>query len=429
MLENTSQPPKYSPFHSLRNLSFNQKIALGILCILIVLLPLVGYGVYQQTLLQSGASNGLAPSVPVPSDAVLKFQSANSGGSLKVDFVLDLRGKSIDGVQMVAYLDARPQLYTLPQTTVDAANAVVNDNFKVASNSISYEESNKRYKITYALISKNPSKPYTNTSAYTIGTIKLVPISRPDPKVTFPITFDGSITKVVSNSTGENLAVYKPSLLLSFAAQNTPTPSATPTPTGTPKPTTQPTATPNPSSQPTPTPKPTATPFLFNTKIDIIYKPQGFNGPNKINTQQPGLQSVMWDPKAKTQLYTKHVNPHNDTSKGIQVERMEFGLAGSLNAVFYLKPDKHLSTMVPVVLDPARPAVVDISNKPIPVGDLNGDNVIDLDDYHRLVRAFNPTRVAPGIWEDLNYDGKVDIDDYALLAGNFNPNYKGPSFP
>jgi alpha-tubulin suppressor-like RCC1 family protein len=54
-------------------------------------------------------------------------------------------------------------------------------------------------------------------------------------------------------------------------------------------------------------------------------------------------------------------------------------------------------------------------------GDLNGDNVVDIDDFTLLISAFgsDPTTGNWNINADLNGDGVVDIEDFSLLAADY----------
>jgi hypothetical protein len=54
-------------------------------------------------------------------------------------------------------------------------------------------------------------------------------------------------------------------------------------------------------------------------------------------------------------------------------------------------------------------------------GDLNGDNVVNIDDLAILVVAYGSSEGDPN-WNpvaDLNCDGVVDLSDFALLAANY----------
>lgn len=55
-------------------------------------------------------------------------------------------------------------------------------------------------------------------------------------------------------------------------------------------------------------------------------------------------------------------------------------------------------------------------------GDCNGDDVVDLTDYTRVLLAFNSISGNPGfdVSADLNGDGTVDLTDYTILVTNFN---------
>ncbi|TVQ77774.1 MAG: hypothetical protein EA380_06970 [Phycisphaeraceae bacterium] len=51
-------------------------------------------------------------------------------------------------------------------------------------------------------------------------------------------------------------------------------------------------------------------------------------------------------------------------------------------------------------------------------GDINGDGVVDLDDFIILAGNFGSTNALPSEG-DINGDGVVDLDDFIILAGNF----------
>jgi hypothetical protein len=60
-------------------------------------------------------------------------------------------------------------------------------------------------------------------------------------------------------------------------------------------------------------------------------------------------------------------------------------------------------------------------NVPLLAGDINGDNVVDLDDFSLLAQAFGSNSISAN-WNaaaDLNCDGVVDLLDFTILAQNF----------
>ena len=62
------------------------------------------------------------------------------------------------------------------------------------------------------------------------------------------------------------------------------------------------------------------------------------------------------------------------------------------------------------------------ANATLQPGDVNDDNVCDVDDLGLLALAFN-TVSGDMLWNtnaDLNSDDQVDVDDLGLLALNFN---------
>jgi alpha-tubulin suppressor-like RCC1 family protein len=54
-------------------------------------------------------------------------------------------------------------------------------------------------------------------------------------------------------------------------------------------------------------------------------------------------------------------------------------------------------------------------------GDINGDNVVDLNDFSLLAEAFGSDSSSANwnVYADLNCDGVVDLNDFSLLAANF----------
>ncbi|TVQ75529.1 MAG: hypothetical protein EA380_10650 [Phycisphaeraceae bacterium] len=63
----------------------------------------------------------------------------------------------------------------------------------------------------------------------------------------------------------------------------------------------------------------------------------------------------------------------------------------------------------------------DITPAPCP-GDINGDGIVDLDDFIILAGNFGSGPGATPQQGDLNGDGFVDLDDFIILAGNFGNN-------
>jgi probable HAF family extracellular repeat protein len=68
----------------------------------------------------------------------------------------------------------------------------------------------------------------------------------------------------------------------------------------------------------------------------------------------------------------------------------------------------------------------------VPVGDLNGDCTVGIDDFLLLLAAWGPCPPAGGCPADLNGDGSVDIMDFLVLLANWCGCYKfdpGPERP
>ena len=83
-----------------------------------------------------------------------------------------------------------------------------------------------------------------------------------------------------------------------------------------------------------------------------------------------------------------------------------------------VKTGKYLQRVVNVTLA-AGANTVDAGQ--LLAGDIDGNNVVNIDDFTLLAATFALGEGDPGYDEgsDLNGDGVVNIDDFTLLAGNF----------
>jgi hypothetical protein len=84
----------------------------------------------------------------------------------------------------------------------------------------------------------------------------------------------------------------------------------------------------------------------------------------------------------------------------------------------HVKGAKWLARDLQVTVPNGAPAAIDIT---LLAGDVNGDNVVDLNDFSELAAAFG-SAVGDANWDanaDLNCDGVVDLMDFGLLAANF----------
>lgn len=421
----------------LEKLSVNQRIALGFLVVLVLMLPVAMYALYQQTQLLSRASHEAPATPPVPvAQTISILPRAFGGNSMGIDFYLELPSSvaSVDGIQFVGYIEDKPDLFTIEDTELDLSENTELDKLSVVSNSIVREPEKNRYRVTLALISSNPSNAYFEKQSRLLGRVKMKAVGQPNPEATFYFMFDQAKTKVVASSTGENIAGFLPNTTIAMRSM-----MVGPTPTATPLASASPVVSPTPSSTPVVTPSPTPvasvtpTPGMnwFNTKAAIIYKMQGYSGPNSVYPNMPSLQSAEIDVLTGAQLYRKVESQYASAALGLLLYKGEYLIddqGSSRSTIVYIKPEKHLSVAIPLNLITNQTAVMDISQTPIKAGDINGDNVIDVDDYHKLVRVFDPVGEVKQRWEDLNYDGRVDLGDYELLATNFDPNFVSPVF-
>jgi hypothetical protein len=400
-----------------------QQIALGFLLVFILMLPVVMYAIHQQTQLMSSA-NYYQPVTPVQDNRTNPF-SFESGlgqdGYWYLYLYLDTKGEPIDGAQFVAHFTDRPDLFSLENQSVLVYEQSLR-NTRIVANEITKYDKRSPYTITFGFLSANPNAPFVTYEPMYLGAIRMNLLSdseRNDNEI--EMYFDGR-TKAISSRTGENLAQL-------FTTQRFTVPprlSATTMPTASPTsyPTSYPTSSPYPSSYPLPSPTPE---LSFNTRLNIMYKLQGADGVNQYYPYPPGYTTATVDNILGTQVTSTSENLFLNESLGTMIVKLQHSVAEPVKATLYLKGEKHLTVTTPVELKSGASLTIDLRNQKIPVGDLNGDDLIDVEDYFMLVRAFNPVAQPGARWEDLNYDGIVDMEDYQLLAENFNPSYIGPS--
>lgn len=222
--------------------------------------------------------------------------------------------------------------------------------------------------------------------------------------------------------------------------QSGPTPSPTPLPpTATPEPT-QPASTPTPSPTPlptpTPTPQPTATPVHTATPIpsgvvlNVTLTLAGIGGSSGNTSPRRAQRDVVLELLDATDTKVKESAPLQKITYNPQTG--VFSGAISLGAVNpgsysvkaktpqYLK--KRITNNLTVV---AGTSTYTISEAPtLTAGDINGDNAMNIQDYHAFASCFEQRATNPSCGTnrqnaDLNDDGQVNLLDYRLLFQSF----------
>lgn len=180
-------------------------------------------------------------------------------------------------------------------------------------------------------------------------------------------------------------------------------------------------------------------PFIPEQPIEIVARDYTVRGQVALQAREvdnANVQVSLHFYNAEGQLLVSPINDENRFKEGIQYtldERGAFALAQIPPGVYNLlvKADTHLRGHVvdgPITIggelveDPLQFewATEEIS-VPLPAGDANDDNRINLADFGQLVDYFNSnTTVEPAARRaDFNGDGQVGLDDFMLLAENF----------
>ncbi|MBU1071074.1 hypothetical protein KKG65_01520, partial [Patescibacteria group bacterium] len=350
-----------------------------------------------------------------PESSVLALNVQNGPAIKNITFSINTP-QAVDGIQFVAYLDYQSPdnlVFNLPETAINNPGS---PGLSIITNTIEHEPANNRYKITLSAITQNPQQPFPTdhllNKPIQIGNIHLF-FDNITKTSTATLSFDSTITKVISHSTGENLAGNLPTLKITFQPTPTPTPSISPTPTSTI------------SATPTSLPTPTIIPAETTTKLYLNLEGTHPNGlPNLTTTlynqagniiKPVGPVGLGWNQQTNSVQFIASYNlPRNTINQPLYT--------------FIIKSSKHLGKAFQTSLIPNRENIIDRTETLILTGDANNDNLIDLEDYHILTTTFNPTLHQPNAQADFNYDGYVNIKDYQLLVKNFAPGQPGDTF-
>lgn len=383
-------------------------------------------------------------------------QNNNGKFQLKFNIIASSEGKgAVDGIQFFAYLYS-----THSFESIDSQLKILSENLgtpiQVVQNEIVEAPEGNRVKLVkLAILSADPSQPIELDSNGTVVASFVVTVDDMTNEQflddSIVVYLDKTKSKLIDNAQGENLVAlqnfqevnyhysdYYDSLVAPTATPTLAPPTATPT-------TAPPTATPTlvPTATPTTAAPPTATPTETTAQSDE-YVPftaeialQGFSGLNQYTTNLPIYQYKLWNPSKRQNipLYDVGLKPADGGNYVIFSAKYRpsdtFFDADFVSAIFYLKISKYHSLAKSVTLsENTYPGVLlNLKETPVLVGELTGDYIIDVEDYHQLVRRFSVGQMQTDSLADLNFDGVVDITDYALLAENFDISYHSEYLP
>lgn len=273
------------------------------------------------------------------------------------------------------------------------------------------------------------TKVSTNTGGIIKGTLHIGDIVFTTPKtpgtgtvafdavmVTAPAFTNGlSVTKIPMNYNAESLDKVTPTLPPGVFPSSTPIPTGTPIPTNTPV--------------PTPTIDPRHSQFVFTLILPGI---GGTGNKNPIYIQRP-IKVEVFDRTNKL-IATKDGIINFDATAGNYGGTIDMG-DKLTNGPYTVKVSvaRYLRKLIAGIQDVVPGSTYQLPETTLEVGDINGDNVIDIKDYNLYVSCFN-TKQDSGtcgnnrVLADLNDDGRndtpTDLTDYKLLFASF-ANQKG----
>lgn len=228
----------------------------------------------------------------------------------------------------------------------------------------------------------------------------------------------------LTDLTGANTPTPRPTNTPTPRPTNTPTPSLTntptPLPTSTPRPTNTPTPLPTSTPPPSNTPAPTNTPVPSSTQFAFTLLLHGIgNGGDSANPQSQGnmnpvhpqriLTVQVYNSQNQLVLIQQGTVTYNST-QGNFTGTIDMGT--TLTSGFYtvwVKTDKYLGQFIPGIQTITQSQINQISQAALVVGDINGDNSINILDYNLLLSCthdFSPT--PPSTCAN---EAQTDLDD------------------
>lgn len=209
-----------------------------------------------------------------------------------------------------------------------------------------------------------------------------------------------------------------PRLTIIYASGTQPLPSASPL-TATPQPTmpASPMPTPVPTPDPTPVPSPSPATLVLKLKFEGITTQLAVDQLVKV-TVKTGNQLLVTDEPVRMQNDTAGIFTNIETDP----DKLAGLFAGEQNLYILVKGPRHLTRKFTLENHTLAAGTneLELTGNPLLSGDLNGDDIVDLVDYNRLVEDFGPRMPETGSPADINFDGMVDIFDYAYVVANFS---------
>jgi hypothetical protein len=241
----------------------------------------------------------------------------------------------------------------------------------------------------------------------------------------------------IANSTPQsNTAglLYKLTVTAQDCGNEAPTPTTLPTPTSlptsTPPPTQIPTEIPTPTDMPAPTIVPSPTSVL-SAKISLILFLHGIGKAGDSVSQGIGTVNPLHPQrKVKIDLY----NSQNVLVKTVDGEVVYASPSGDFRGTADLgidlatgaysikvKADQYLKRLVPGIQNLTQGSMNNLPAAFLTAGDINGDNAVNIVDYHILMGCYSDLSAASDcsgenkVLADITDDGEVNQFDYNLF--------------
>lgn len=211
----------------------------------------------------------------------------------------------------------------------------------------------------------------------------------------------------------------------------TPTPSPSRTPTPTPPPSGSPTPSPTRGATPTTTPFPTNTPVPGNTILSLTLSLQGIES----STATTGANTTPINQQRDVLVQVYNANNQqvgSDLSGTVSYDALTGLFTGNVDALnlqtsvysIKVKTDRYLRKLIPGIQTVQSGKSNNLPSTTLTLGDINGDNLIDIQDYNMLSSCFGvkqetPSCLAPDT-ADLDDNGRVDGIDYNYLIRNMS---------
>lgn len=318
--------------------------------------------------------------------------SVTVGTSFTVDVSVNGGGQAFNAAQATVAVSANLSITSLANPSSNACN----------------------FTYTQTPTTTNPSFAgailSSSATSCTVYTLTLTPLSAG----TGTITFTNGSVKAYSNN-GEILSSVQNGSYTVTAPTPTPTPTntPTPTPTNTPTPTPTPTNTPSPTPTNTPTPTPTNTPVPTPTSTPTPTPTPVIAAPI-IDASVPSLTyqtSILLTGSKLSTVTSVYINgsaasstyPTNTTWQA----GVSLNIGGNLFTVYGKDSGGNQSASSSITINRHK------------LGDINGDNVVDLTDISLFATDWQKTTGLNYVLSNMNNDGIVDLTDFSIIAKQY----------